>query len=74
MQKSDFSMGESSLPDEQTDVVKLNALLKDVWQEAAISSSNRVNVKLVASSFFLLGMAVGDVKNWETFHIALTEL
>jgi hypothetical protein len=41
--------------------VTLNDLLKNVWKEAAVRNTRDANIKLIASSFFLMGMAVGDV-------------
>jgi hypothetical protein len=57
----------------------MNDLLKEVWTEAgrrqASCPNNQLNLKLFASSFFMLGMAVSSLENSGlAFKEALTKL
>lgn len=57
-------------------MVKLNNMLTEVWNEASRrqQSSQELNLKLFASSFFLLGLGVGSLQNHEHLAEALNAL
>jgi hypothetical protein len=50
----------------------MNNLLKEVWAEAG--KRQNVNLKLFASSFFLLGLGIGGLQNHAQFKNALEML
>lgn len=69
-------MNSSMVSDSNNESVILSDMLKVIWNEATRrkTSTENVNHKLFATSFFLLGMAVGDVSNQQCLDIAIDSL